>query len=167
MCEDILMIHRQLLEIWAISSKYVPGSNHTALHGNKLELSLSTLDMINVVQLYNDLVSLLQPLNIDLLFFDAIVVRMGNTELCPPGVGTTRYKIMTSALFDLLSKRLPSEKRGLDFWILIHSDITREGYSLIYLIFKLALPGFSNSLVMNYPVWEQYLGITVFSLRQS
>ncbi len=30
-------------------------------------------------------------------------------------------------------------------------------------MFKLEFPGFSNSLVMNYPVWEQYSGITDFA----
>ncbi len=45
--------------------------------------------MIDVVCCHTDLVSMLLPLIIALLPFDAIIVGMGDTGLCPPGVGTT------------------------------------------------------------------------------
>ncbi len=107
-----------------------------------MEVSLDTLDMIDVVRWYTELISTLLPLNIALLPFDAVVVGMGVTGLCPPGVGMVRRRLMGSALFDLLSKRLPSEKEYIDFWISINSNSARDGYALIHLVFTLSLsPG--------------------------
>jgi hypothetical protein len=59
------------------------------LQGEKLQISLSTLDMVDVVCWYGDLATTLLPLNISLLPFDSIEIGMGDTGLFPPGVGTT------------------------------------------------------------------------------
>ncbi len=117
-----------------------------------MEVSVDTLDMIDVVQWYTELVLTLLPLNIALLIFDAVVVRMEIIGLCLPGNDTVCCRLMGPARFNLLSKKLPSEKEDIDFWISINSNSARDRYTLIHLFFTLSLPGFSRSLVMNYIV---------------
>ncbi len=49
MRDKIILVHSQLLAGWLISSKQEPGPNHIALRGDSLNVSLDTLDMIDVI----------------------------------------------------------------------------------------------------------------------
>ena len=85
--------------------------------------------------------------------FDAIEIDLGHKGLCPPGLGTTRYREMSRALFTTLQNDvLPTDARTVNLFSMLE-NITRDGYEILWLVFTLSVPVFDPSLRVNFPDW--------------
>ena len=85
--------------------------------------------------------------------FDAIEIELGHTGLCPPGLGSTRYREMSRALFTTLQNDvLPTDARTVNLFSMLENS-TRDGYELLWLVFTLSVPVFDPSLMVTFPDW--------------
>ena len=129
-----------------------PGTWDYKLQGDDLlNIAIKNLYMITVVNWYTKISGVLLTLNIALTSFDAVELYHGAIDLCPPGLGRVRFVHMGASIFTVVSNNLTRDLHELALWINVIENNGRNGYHLLYQVFKACIPSFSEIIVFGHP----------------
>lgn len=125
--------------------------------------SLADMSVPSWIDFYCYLFSDLQQYHIDLVPFDAIVLRWGYLGLCLPFVGDNGYLPMARALYNVLQHLLPTENITVCMCNGTYSGSTYDGYCWLHGIMAQVIPGFSTSVPAVPPTWSKVKDIPHFA----
>ena len=87
--------------------------------------------------------------------FHAIMLRLGEVGLCPPGTGTKKYGEMAKALFTCLRHDIiPRQATHLQSVARMIGSSNGDGYALLWNILMLTMPAFDRTVRPQFPLWE-------------
>ena len=74
--------------------------------------------------------------------FDCISIKMGFEALCPPGLGISRYAMISRVLMELLPRLLPRSDTQISSLINMVRMESGNGFDLLWRVMALSVPGF-------------------------
>ena len=94
-----------------------------------------------VYDFYSMLTSQLPNMNIAIVPFGAIMLKLGKQVLCPPGLGTSTYLEMSRALYNCLHDGvIPAGAARLNGVARMVGNNSGNGYELLWNLLVLTLP---------------------------
>ena len=131
---------------------------------NKTNLNLSQISVWNQLWIFTRIYKLCAlNLNVALTPFDAILLKWQHVGLCPPGVGLIKYCAMAKALFEVLTRLLPTGDSQVEAWISVIQGDGADGYHLLWTVLTLTLPGFNSNKTPIFPLWQNVRDVTVYA----
>ena len=128
-----------------------------------LMLFLNSLPPRSVLAFYDDLQAKAAFFLVAITPFDAILLEYPVYGLFLPGVGDDKYYFMSSALFSILQKNLPTTNSDIANQIAIVGNLGNDGYLLLWNVLKLTIPAFDNQKSQTEPLWRDYRDIAKFA----
>jgi hypothetical protein len=106
---NIMYVHQKVWELWFNNASNTLGPQVDRILQKSLSVfpRLTSTDTGEVVSFYDRLQEISLNHLLALIPFDAIMLQYRFEELCPPGLGVTRYGAMSKALMELLPRLIP------------------------------------------------------------
>ena len=95
-------------------------------------------------------------MNVVIVPFDAITLKLGKKSLCQRGLGTSMYLEMSRALYNCLrSGIIPTGATRLNSVARMVGNNSGNGYELLWNLLVLTLPVFDPMVRAHFPLWEE------------
>ena len=105
---------------------------------------------------YSMLTSQLPNMNVAIVPFGEITLKLGKQGLCPPGLGTSMYLEMSRALYNCLRAGIiPTGAMRINSVARMVGDNSGNGYELLWNLLVLTLPVFDPMVRAHFPLWEE------------
>ena len=156
---DIISLHSKVLASWTNTRYQQHGPTIDRIVEKAVPTILPKLEGLLAAELvlwYDTLQKISSFYLLPLMPFDAINLRLGFEGLCPSGLGCSRYADICRAMMEVF----PWLLLNLNCVSTIVSTTRAEngnGYSLLWEVMALAVPGFDPTLHVSAPVWEDFL----------
>ena len=153
-CEDIIMTHHLVRTNWispTTGRKY--GPNLIKLQSRDIITPMEDDTPQSVYDFYSMLTSQLPNMNVPIVPFAAISLKLGKQGLCPPGLGTSMYLEMSRALYNFLrSGIIPTGATRLNSVARMVGNNSGNGYELLWNLLVLTLPVFDPMVRAHFPL---------------
>jgi len=162
---DIINLHSKVLASWTNARTQQSGPTIERIVEKAVPTILPKLEGLSAAELvlwYDNLQKISSVYLLPLMPFDAINLRLGFEGLCPPGLGCLRYADICRAMMEVFPRLLPNLNRVSTVVSTTRAE-NGNGYSLVWEVMALAVPGFDPTLHAPAPVWEDFMDILDFA----